>query len=271
MPRLSINELTTYRWSLAEDVTGCVEFGVPALGVWRQKLSDFGEQQARELLESSRIEVSNLMWAGGFTGSEGRSFGESIEDGLEAVRLAALLRAGCLVVYSGARNNHTHSHSRRLMISALKQLSGLAEDLEVTLAVEPVHANCADEWTFLNDIDDALQLLSQVDHPRVRLAIDTYHCGHDDRVLDDLAAAAPHVAIVHLGDGRCQPGCEQNRCRLGEGNLPLREMTRALSEGGYDGDYDVLLRGEDVEPFSYEDLIAHSKRAFAELLGSHAI
>ncbi len=117
MARLSINEMTTYRWSFEEDVEQFRAAGVLAIGVWRQKLADFGEAKAAELLADSGLAVSNLLWAGGFTGSDGHSYSESLKDAADAIRLAATLRAGCLVVYSGGRNNHTQNHARRLFLA----------------------------------------------------------------------------------------------------------------------------------------------------------
>ena len=46
MARLSINEMTTYRWSFEEDVVQLRAAGIPAIGVWRQKLADYGEAKA---------------------------------------------------------------------------------------------------------------------------------------------------------------------------------------------------------------------------------
>ena len=114
MARLSINEMTTYRWSFEEDVVELQAAGIPAIGVWRQKVADIGEDRAIDLLAQSGLAVSNLLWAGGFTGSDGHTFAESLQDAADAIRLAARLRAGCLVVYSGGRNSHTHNHARRL-------------------------------------------------------------------------------------------------------------------------------------------------------------
>jgi len=270
MPHLSINELTTYRWNLAEDVAHCGEFGIPAIGVWRAKLSDYGQQRGVDYLRRSGIQVSNLMWAGGFTGSEGRPFEDSVDDAEEAIRQASRLGAYCLVVYSGGRHGHTQSHARRLMISAMRELASFAGDLDVCLAIEPVHSDFADQWSFLNTIDDTLDLIAECESPHVRLALDTYHSGQEDNLLDKLSSIASQLAIVHLGDTRAAPTAEHNRCRLGEGIIPLREIIEALSQGGYDGYYDVLLRGEDVEPYDYEALIAHSKEAFHDLLSSPA-
>ena len=143
MARLSMNEMTTYRWSFDQDVAEYRAAGIAAIGVWRQKLSDYGEEKGIELLAETGLPVSNLLWAGGFTGSDGHSFRESISEAAEGIRLAAALKAGCLVVYSGGRAGHTHNHARRLLVDALRELAPLAEDLRVTLAIEPMHPACS--------------------------------------------------------------------------------------------------------------------------------
>ena len=183
MVRLSMNEMTTYRWSFEEDVAHYVAAGIPAIGVWRQKLSDFGEEKGIELLRESGLFVSSLLWAGGFTGSDGRTYRESVEDAAEAVRLAAEMAAGCLVIYTGARAGHTHNHARRLVRDALRDLCAQAAESHVSLAIEPMHAGCAAEWTFLTDLDSTLELIEDVGHPNLRLAFDTYHFGYDGDVL----------------------------------------------------------------------------------------
>ncbi|HTU24724.1 MAG TPA: sugar phosphate isomerase/epimerase family protein, partial [Pirellulales bacterium] len=225
-----------------------------------------GEDRAAELLTQSGLAVSNLLWAGGFTGSDGHTFAESVQDAADAIRLAARLRAGCLVVYSGGRNSHTHNHARRLFAGALAELLPLAMELDVTLAIEPMYSACAAEWTFLTTLSDAMTLVEEIAHPRLKLAFDTYHLGHDPKVLDDIARVAPHVAIVHLGDSRQPPTCEQSRQRLCEGVLPLRQIVAALQSAGYDGDYDVELMGEDIEQMCYRQLLQDCRRAFADLL-----
>jgi sugar phosphate isomerase/epimerase len=265
MVQLSINEVTTYRWSFEEDVERYVAAGIPAIGVWRPKLSDFGEEKGVELLVDSGLKVSNLLWAGGFTGSDGRSYRDSVEDASEAIRLAGALQADCLVVYSGSRAGHTHQHARRLLCDALEALLPLADQNGVTLAIEPMHAACATDWTFLTSLKDAIQIVDKFRHERIKIVYDTYHLGHEPEVLDRLPAAIPHIAIVHLGDGESPPGREQKRTRLGNGNIPLRHISTALLNAGYDGYFDVELIGEEIEAADYPKLLEHSKRAVSEL------
>lgn len=268
MAGLSINEMTTYRWSFEEDVTRYQSAGIEAIGVWRQKLADYGEQKGIKLLEHAGLKVSNLLWAGGFTGSDGHSYDESLDDAREAVELAGALSADCLVVYSGGRNGHTQNHARRLFATALEELLPLAERADVALAVEPMHSGCADEWTLLTTLDEAMTLIRGLDSPQLRLVFDTYHLGYDPRVVDAIAEVAPHIGVVHLGDGRCPPDREQNRYCLGEGTLPLAEIMATLKQVGYSGYYDVELMGEAIENCDYQQLLDRSKATFDQLMAN---
>src|SRR5207302_1524416 len=95
-----------------------------------------------------------------------------------------------------------------------------------------------------------------------------YHLGYDERILDRLPALAPRIGIVHLGDARCPPQGEQNRCRMGEGALPLRQIVAALSDAGYDGYLEVELMGEEIEACDYHELLAQSKAAYLDMVGA---
>jgi sugar phosphate isomerase/epimerase len=266
MAQLSVNETTTFRWSFEEDVVSYAAAGIEAIGVWRQKLSDCGEAKGIELLAENGLQVSHLFWAGGFTGSDGRSFRASVDDAVEALRAAHALGTEALVVYSGARAGHTFNHARRLIKDALKELAPVAVELGVVLAVEPMHPGCATEFTFLTNVDDVLDLLDAVGSAQVKMVFDTYHLGQDRQIIDRIPDLASHVALVQLGDAREPPTGEQSRCRLGEGTIPLREIVAALTAAGFDGFYDVELLGEEIETIEYHALLEHAKQAYHELL-----
>lgn len=265
MAVLSMNELTTFRWSFEEDVAHYAAAGFSAIGVWRQKVSDYGEEKAAELLAEKGMRVSNLLWAGGFTGSDGRTHRESVHDGLEAIRQANELSADCLVVYSGARAGHTHNHARRLFREALKPLCEAAADAEVLLALEPMHPGCSSEWTFLTSLEETLELIDQFAGGKLGVVFDCYHFGFEPGAAERASALADRIGVVHLGDGKEPPDGEQRRCRLGEGRVPLAEIVAALRQAGYSGCFDVELMGEDVEAECYASLLSHSRAAFERL------
>ena len=261
-----MNEVTTYRWSFEEDIMRYVEHGYQAIGVWRQKLSDFGEENGVDLLAESRLKVTGLFWAGGFTGSEGHSFEEAVEDGLHAIRLAGALDAGCLVVYTGARNNHTFRHAERLLRIALDRMLELAEASDVVLAIEPMHPACAAEWTFLTDMESTLDFIQSYQSPYLKLVFDSFHFGHDLSLIANLREIVPHLALVQLGDRILEHNIDQERCSLGSGILPLEKLVRELLGAGYQGDFDVELCGSEIECQCYEELLRRTINSFEQLI-----
>ncbi len=189
-----------------------------------------------------------------------------MQDGVQAIRLAAALGAGCLVVYPGGRNNHIYRQAERLLRGALDELLDYAADLDVTLAIEPMHAACATEWTFLTDLESTIALVEDYGTPHLKLVFDTYHFGHDRALLANLGEIVPHIGIVHLGDRAAPHAADQDRRRLGEGNLRLAEVIRGLVEAGYTGDFDVEVIGREIEPSQYEDVLTSSLEFFERVL-----
>jgi sugar phosphate isomerase/epimerase len=270
MTLLSMNEITTFRWSLEEDVEYYQRAGYHSIGVWRQKLADKEEEQAIDLIANSGLDVSNLLWAGGFTGSDGRSFEESVHDATHALKLAADLNAGCLVIYSGGRNNHTYRHAGRLLRSALDELLPLSETIELPLAIAPMHPACAADWTFLTSLELGIELIHDVQSDYLKLAYDTYHFPIGSRHRQSLTDLAPYLGIVHLGDRQVPPSLDQEYCPLGQGRLPLADIVCTLQDAGYSGAFDVKLFGPDIQLSDYGILLEQSQLFFADVTQASA-
>ncbi len=268
--RLSISELTTYRWDFERDIKEYSKrgFDFDGVGIWRRKLDDFGAEAAIDLVAESGIGVSSLTWAGGFTGADVRSYPESIDDGIDAIRLAAALGADCLVVYTGPRAGHTHNHARRLALQALNELVGVASDHDVTLAVEPARACVSDIWSFLNDVDSTLQFMDQIRGGEVKMVYDMYHLAYDQFDPKQIDRIASRTALVQLSDSRgcCRDDLRQNepsRCRLGEGSVPIADVVAAFESNNYRGFYEVEILGPAIQGIDYHSLL-RGTRSFYE-------
>lgn len=268
MNTLAISQLSTLRWNFQEDAAAYVARGFTGIGVWRPKLEDFGLERTIELLAESSLAVTSLSWAGGFTGSDGRAFDDAVADAIHAVRDAANLRADTLIVLAGGRNNHIRNHVRRTFCDALQEIAHVAEEFGVRLAIEPIHPGCGDEWSFVNDLQSTLDIIESVASPNVGLVLDTYHVGMDEEVVRWLPDVVPHLHLVQFGDGKHSPMGEMNRCLLGEGSVPIRTIYETLCEHGYDGPMEAEVIGEDVESIPYEEILAHTREFFDQLMGS---
>jgi sugar phosphate isomerase/epimerase len=269
MNTLSVSQLSTLRWDLESEVQAYVARGFQGIGLYRPKLEDYGIERAVELLEEHGMKATSLSWCGGFTGSDGRPFEDAVSDAIRAVLQAVELRAETLIVLAGGKNNHIMTHLRRTLCQALRRLAAVASEHGIRLAIEPIHPGCGDEWSFVNDLQSTLDIIERVDNPSLGLVLDTYHVGMDEDAQRWLADVAPYIHLVQLGDGRHCPHGEMNRCLLGDGCVPLRELMEMLHSYGYQGAWEVELIGEDVETIGYETLLDHTReyldRAFAPL------
>ena len=75
---------------------------------------------------------------------------------VDEIRAATVFGVRMRRIGKDAKADAAFNHARRLIQSALTELTPRATELDVWLAVEPMHPGCAAEWTFLTGIDDVL-------------------------------------------------------------------------------------------------------------------
>lgn len=262
LSRLSINQVTTSRWSFLDDLISFGELGFEAAGMWRPKVAEFGEERAVELVRDLDLAVSSLSWAGGFTGSDGSSFFDAVDDAQCALRLAGQLGAEKLVLVSGGRGGHIDSHARRLVVDALKALAETARELGVALALQPFGDSGADEVSFLRTLDQALDMIEPFDRSVAQIAFDTFHLWREPRLLDRVSDLVPYLGVIQLSDS-CKPqGSAPVRCLPGDGQIPLTEIVHAFDEAGYAGYYELAVWSEELWQSDYRDLLVEGRSRF---------
>ncbi|MBW3539515.1 MAG: sugar phosphate isomerase/epimerase [Planctomycetes bacterium] len=244
IPQLAVNQRTTCRWSLIDDVAAYSEAGAAGIGLWRPKLAEFGEERALELIRESGLAVSSLSWAGGFTGENGYSWLDAVADARDAIAAAGELGAGCLVLVSGPQRNHIRPHARRLLCDALVQLGDFAAQCGVTLAVQPMHPQQGADWTFLSRLDESLEILDACEHPAVGLAFDLFHLRDEAELAARIGELAPRVALVQLSDAARGHDGRWERCAFGEGELGVDETVQAFFDAGYRGFFEIEIWSE---------------------------
>lgn len=239
MRRLSICQFSTNRWSFHQDILKYASLDVGSVGIWKSKLLDVGAQEAADFLFEMKMDVSSLHWAGGFTGSEGNSYIDTVNDAIESVKIAGMLGAETLIVHPGARNGHTTGHAMRLLETALNSVAPVAADYGVRLALEPMSFQGKCPWTFMNGVDPVLQLISNFDAADVGIVLDLFHVGSQYEVLAKLSQFVDRIALVQLGDRNRAGDFRGKRCPLGTGVLPLADWIRHFEEIGYSGYYEI--------------------------------
>lgn len=117
-------------------------------------------------------------------------------------------------------------------VESVRRLSETADGYGIDLCLEVVNRF---ETNILNTSGEAVEFCKEVDHPRARILLDTFHMNiEEDSIPDAIRHAGSLLGHLHVGEG--------NRKVPGKGHLPWAEIGRALNDIGFDG-------GVVMEPF----------------------
>jgi L-ribulose-5-phosphate 3-epimerase len=150
---------------------------------------------------------------------------------------------GVSVVVSGA-GQPIDAAERAAVIRHLQRLGDLARSLELTIALE-THKGPTQNAAAM------LALMSEVDHPHVRLNFDTGNIAYYNQGVDpvaELMKVAPLVRNVHIKDNR--GGFEDWYFpAVGEGGaVDFRRVREILDATGFAGAYTIEIEGIGGEP-----------------------
>jgi len=110
-------------------------------------------------------------------------------------------------------------------VDGLKEIGPHAEAMKVTVAVEYLNRF---ETYFINTAADMKALVSQVDHPRIRMMYDTFHANIEEKsTYKSVKTCGKYLAHVHIS--------ENDRGIPGTGRVPWNELAKGLKELKYDG------------------------------------
>ena len=239
---LSVCQTTTYRWSLADDLSRYEGAGIGAVGLYRPKLEEWDEEAAIDLIRSSGLSVSSLSWIGGFTGCDGSRQADSIFDANEAVQFAAAVAANTVAVVGGNVGRHIANHARRLLVSSLKDVCGFAEDLDVRLSLHPLSMSRPRGHAVLKDVDDALDLIAAVGCTNLGLVLDIAELTREGGLSGRLDEVVPHVHVVRISDRRGRTGGTRSG---GECQASVTEAVNRVFDAGFEGPFEFDFWSEE--------------------------
>lgn len=266
MHKLSISEVTTDKWTFEEDVYGYQQAGVNGIGVWWNKLRDYGIDKGIELLQQTNMHVSTLIGIGWFTRDDRSQIRPCIPDTRQAIELAAKLKADCITVVAGPPGRYTKREALQIVTRALQELLPYAEEKGVRLALEPLHPMNTGKGSVVNTISMALDLIETIDSPFLGVYLDTYHIWWDICLDVQIPRAKGRIFGVHVNDWREPPrDTNRDRAMMGEGIIPLKEILGLIDETDYEGYYEVEILSEELWKLDHHELVRRCVTSFEDI------
>lgn len=111
------------------------------------------------------------------------------------------------------------------IVRELRPLSEFAAQRNVTLAIEPLNRF---ETSFLNTVEQAIEVLDRVDHPSCQLLADTFHMNIEEKSIGQaIRLANDRIAYFHA--------CGNDRGAPGNDHIEWDDVAEALDDIGYEG------------------------------------
>lgn len=238
LARLSFNQATAKYWPLPDMVAGCAAAGVPAVGLWREPVVEYGVAKAALLVADAGLTVSSLCRGGFFTA------GDWLDDNLRAIDEAVAVGAPVLVLVCGGLDGDRDLDGARARVgAAIEALVPRALDAGVRLAIEPLHPMFCADRSVVATLGGALALAEPFPPAAVGVVLDTYHVWWDDQVWELIATAgaAGRLACFQVADwvvplpadvllGRGLPGA---------GHIDFTRFVAAVDATGHRGPIEV--------------------------------
>jgi sugar phosphate isomerase/epimerase len=259
-----MSQITTLRWSFERDVTFYAEAGVRAIGVSVRKLDQVGVPRAVRLLRDAGLAVSCLTSSGCFPLGDDESTRAALVRTRAHLEAAAALGAGCLFVLPGHAPALSWEEAADRTRPLLEAVLPDAEALGVRLAVEPVSQLRVD-LGFLHSFGDALDFVDEIGSPWLGVVLELNTAWSERTLYGNIARRLDRIAIVQVSDFRVGTMAASERVVMGDGDIPLRRICRALDAAGYGGWWDIELLGSAIEDEGYESVVPRALARFREL------
>lgn len=261
--RLSFNQITSDRQSLADVVDACARHGVPFVSVWRHKIAEVGLEAAVRFVRDAGVRVSSVCRGGMFPASTREERECRIEDNRRAIDEAAALGAPVLVLVCGAAADRDISAARRVVEDGIARIAPYAAERGVQLGIEPLHPAFAAERSCITTLAEARRLAERIDSPSVGVVADVYHIWWDPDLHDEIARLARHLVGFHVSDWLVPAtNVLMNRGVMGDGVIELRRIRAEVERAGYVGPIEIEIFNEAVWGMPLDVLIPLLKERF---------
>jgi sugar phosphate isomerase/epimerase len=204
--RLSLNQYTTFNWTVKEAIEGCARAGLQWIGLWRDKVAAQGLEESARLVRDAGLTVSSLCRGGMFPAATERERQKRIEDNLRAIDECVALGTDTLVFVCGGLHSKDITGARQMVYDGLAAITSYAQERGVRLGIEPLHPMYAADRNVIVTLaqanDFALRLNQQFPQfdTLVGVIIDAFHVWWDPAVDHEIKRANGHIFGFHVCD-----------------------------------------------------------------------
>jgi sugar phosphate isomerase/epimerase len=269
-PRIAVSNVSTYNWSIEQDVGFLREIGVGALGVFYSKAAA-DPAAALATLKGSGLAFScvTAMAAGtNLIAPPGAGFSPALTVLKPSIDFAAALGGvNCYFITGVTPPRMPTDQAFDLFVAALPPVLEYAAEVGVPLAIE--HNNAATrDMGFVQTLHDAVELSQATG---IGICLEIQNCWIERHLPELFRANVDRFAVVQLSDYLIGETTQGNRRVLGDGSIPLEWLLGHLLDAGFGGYFELELLGPAIEAEGYRSAILRSVEWLDERLAKWGV
>ena len=256
---LSLNTATVRKQGdLLQIIEACACHGIRAIDPWRDQVAAVGLDRVVRAVRDAGLELSGYCRGGMFPADAVHRI-EARDDNRRTVDEAKALGAPCIVLVAGGLPQFSRPGSaatkdiadaRAQVEDALAEMMEYARNVQMPLAIEPLHPAYAADRACVNTTGHALDICDRLDPQRngaLGVALDVYHIWWDPEVLAQIARAGKkRLLAFHVCDWLVPTKDILNdRGMMGDGVIDIKSLRRAVEAEGFSGYSEIEIFSND--------------------------
>lgn len=249
--QFGVSEFTTWPWSFEQDVERYAQLGVDTIEVCEFKLDHgrMGEQLAligRHGLTISSVQPAIRTLFPSQSQPEPRGIPERMARFQQIIERFGELASGVpFVTNTGIPPKGNMQEVFDTAADQYRAVADFAAARGARVALEPLNASIMNVESAIWTLEQGMRIVEAVGRPNFGICLDAWNIWQNAHIEEAIRACGGRIFVVQLSDWRT-PRSYQDRLIVGQGEIPLPSMLRAIHESGYHGPYVVEIFSGDV-------------------------
>ena len=300
LARLSLNTATTKAWTLREAVEGAARAGLPAVGLWRDRVAETGPRESARIVADAGLRVSSLCRGGFLTAADDAGIAAALADNRAAIveastvgtrelvfvvggLAAASAPGGPALPYPSASDGTPSDRfgdpardlvaTRQRVADRIADLVPFATEHGVRIVIEPLHPMFAADRAVISTLGQALDLAAPFPAAAVGVVVDTYHVWWDPDLERQIARAGAEgrIASYQVCDWILPLAADPllSRGYMGDGYVDFAAITRWVAAAGYTGDVEVEIFNQAIWDTPGDQVVATVAARYTQHVQPH--
>jgi sugar phosphate isomerase/epimerase len=261
-PRVSLSAISTFQWSLDEDLAFYERAGITAIGASLAKLEAAGIEDGARRLRDAGVRVSNLIGIGPFHLDDPSQWQGQRDRVRRAVDAAAAVQAECMILTTGPAGSLTWEEAADALTEALTPVIADAHARGIPFGLEHTNSLRVDVG-FVHTLADVVDLARRLG---IGVCVETNACWAERGLGTTIATGVDAFRIVQVSDFAIGTLSTPNRLVPGDGDIPLERILGQVLAAGYAGCFDLELIGPRIDEEGYEAACSRAVVALGDLL-----